>query len=62
MEECSPTSPSSPNALFFAPRSWPSGGEGGEGGEGVQRGTYRVNYQMGTGLMAQLIAALETKA
>jgi len=33
-----------------------------KGGEGLQRGTYRVIYQMGMGLMAQLIAALETKA
>ena len=30
--------------------------------EDLQRGTYRVIYQMGMGLMAQLIAALETKA
>ncbi len=33
-----------------------------KGGEPLQRGTYRVIYQMGMGLMAQLIAALETKA
>jgi len=32
-----------------------------KGGEGLQRGDYRVIYQMGMGLMAQLIAALETK-
>lgn len=31
-----------------------------KGGEGLQRGEYRVIYQMGMGLMAQLIAALET--
>lgn len=31
-----------------------------KGGEGLQRGKYRVIYQMGMGLMAQLIAALET--
>ena len=31
-----------------------------KGGEGLQRGDYRVIYQMGMGLMAQLIAALET--
>jgi len=33
-----------------------------KGGEGLQPGTYRVIYQMGMGLLAQLIAALETKA
>jgi len=32
-----------------------------KGGEGLQRGEYRVIYQMGMGLMAQLIAALEAK-
>jgi len=32
-----------------------------KGGEQLQRGDYRVIYQMGMGLMAQLIAALETK-
>ena len=32
-----------------------------KGGERLQRGDYRVVYQMGMGLMAQLIAALETK-
>lgn len=31
-----------------------------KGGEGLQRGDYRVIYQMGMGLMAQLIAAIET--
>lgn len=31
-----------------------------KGGEALQRGEYRVIYQMGMGLMAQLIAALET--
>lgn len=30
--------------------------------EDLQRGTYRVIYQMGMGLMAQLVAALENKA
>jgi unsaturated rhamnogalacturonyl hydrolase len=30
-----------------------------KGGEGLQRGNYRVIYQMGMGLKAQLIAALE---
>jgi hypothetical protein len=29
-----------------------------KGGERLQRGDYRVIYQMGMGLMAQLIAAL----
>ena len=33
-----------------------------KGGEGLQRGSYRVIYQMGMGLLAQLVAALETKA
>ncbi len=33
-----------------------------KGGEQLQRGNYRVIYQMGMGLMAQLIAALETPA
>ena len=32
-----------------------------KGGEGLQRSDNRVIYQMGMGLMAQLIAALETK-
>ena len=32
-----------------------------KGGEGLQRGTYRVIYQMGMGLMAQLIAALPSE-
>jgi len=31
-----------------------------KGGEGLQRGNYRVIYQMGMGLMAQLIAALDS--
>jgi unsaturated rhamnogalacturonyl hydrolase len=31
-----------------------------KGGEELQRGTYRVIYQMGMGLIAQLIAALES--
>ena len=30
-----------------------------KGGEGLQRGDYRAIYQMGMGLMAQLVAALE---
>ena len=30
-----------------------------KGGDGLQRGDYRVLYQMGMGLMAQLLAALE---
>jgi unsaturated rhamnogalacturonyl hydrolase len=33
-----------------------------KGGEALQRGGYRVIYQMAMGLMAQLIAALEAKA
>ena len=33
-----------------------------KGGEGLQRGNYRVIYQMGMGLLAKHIAALETKA
>ena len=33
-----------------------------KGGEGLQRSDYRSIYQMGMGLMAQLIAALETPA
>ena len=33
-----------------------------KGGEELQRGSYRVIYQMGMGLMAQLVAALEAKA
>lgn len=32
-----------------------------KGGDGLQRGSYRVIYQMGMGLMAQLIAALEVR-
>lgn len=32
-----------------------------KGGEPLQRGTYRVLFQMGMGLMAQLMAALETR-
>ena len=32
-----------------------------KGGEQLQRGNYRVIYQMGMGLMGQLIAALETE-
>ncbi|HWL10547.1 MAG TPA: glycoside hydrolase family 88 protein [Planctomicrobium sp.] len=32
-----------------------------KGGEGLQRGDYRVIYQMGMGLMAQLIAATESR-
>lgn len=32
-----------------------------KGGEALQRGNYRVIYQMAMGLMAQLIAALETQ-
>lgn len=31
-----------------------------KGGEALQRGNYRVIYQMGMGLMAQLIAALDS--
>jgi len=30
-----------------------------KGGDGLQTGSYRVLYQMGMGLMAQLVAALE---
>lgn len=33
-----------------------------KGGEELQRGSYRVIYQMGMGLLAQLIASLEVRA
>ncbi|MBC7365916.1 MAG: glucuronyl hydrolase, partial [Undibacterium sp.] len=45
--------------LHLPPDGFPAGvAQANKGGERLQRGDYRVIYQMGMGLMAQLIAAL----